>query len=213
MVNAAPVGVGSEQETEDSALLLVPTRRLARERTEALLRTFDLPGLWGGGVTTFPDFIARLLQHEGMPSRLLTDLERRMLIEVVIADLRQRGTLSAIGAAAETRGFASHMMQTITQLKQAAIEPASFRACTGERPRPGSMDALVADVKNEAIYFATQACTYVWTQGHVIPFHPVGGRLALSPKRLTILSPVTRQLLHVKNPQARVDDLLDQLAD
>jgi ATP-dependent helicase/nuclease subunit B len=128
------------------AVLLLPTRQFARERTERLLLDRDLPGVWGSPVQTFQDFAAGLLKSSGVFVKPIGMFERRLLLERAIQRMRDEGRLTALGAAAETAGFANHVLRTITQLKQAAIDPPQFRDTVARRARKSWLDAVVADV-------------------------------------------------------------------
>jgi ATP-dependent helicase/DNAse subunit B len=128
------------------ALLLVPTRRYAACRAEPIILDGNLDGAWGRPVLTFDDFAATLLRAEGLNPVRLQDTERRLLLERAVERVRQSPALRALGAAAKTSGFLSHMLRVITQLKQAAIEPDDFRRRAETRSHPTPLDAVVSEV-------------------------------------------------------------------
>lgn len=130
----------------DTTLLLVPTRTSARIRLERILRESGLPGLWGGPVLSLEDFAKRLVEGEGSLVIEIDELERRLLLEGVVSRLRVDGKLDALGDASDSTGFINHMLFVIAQLKQAAVEPAQFRAALPQRARPSWLDPIVADV-------------------------------------------------------------------
>lgn len=128
------------------ALLLAPTRQYAARRLEGLIAANSLPGVWGRPVSAMDDFVAALLTAEGIDPVRLADFERRLLFKQVIEGLQSSDVMKALGTAARTQGFLSHAMRTVTQLKQAAIEPAAFAARAAQRKHGTPMDAVVATV-------------------------------------------------------------------
>lgn len=128
------------------ARLIVPTRRHAARRAEDLLLAHDAPGLWDAAVLAFDEFAQRLLERNGVFPIRIGDLERRLLFQRAIEGLRLGERGDAFAAVAGTTGFASHLLRVITQLKQAAIEPAEFRRRLGSERLQGAFDGLVAEV-------------------------------------------------------------------
>ena len=120
------------------ARMLVPTRRYAARRCEQILLEGALDGAWGRPVMTMDDFAAELLRKDGIEPVRLRDFERRLLLERALGPLREGDSFRALGEAAKTYGFASHVLRMITRIKQAAIEPHEFR----ERLRPGRRPLL-----------------------------------------------------------------------
>ena len=86
------------------ACLLVPTRTLARRRLERIVRERGLSGAWGQPVLTFFDFVTTLLRGEGISTVPLDDMQRRVLLERVVRDLREQGVLDALGEGGATPG-------------------------------------------------------------------------------------------------------------
>ncbi|MDQ1257094.1 MAG: hypothetical protein QG656_1695, partial [Candidatus Hydrogenedentes bacterium] len=128
------------------ALLIVPTRRYARVRTEELILGRGLDGAWGKPVFAFDDFAAHLVQTNGLQATRIQDVERRFLLERAVARLRETGALDAVGDAANTAGFVSHVLRVIVQLKQAAIEPYAFRQRVTKRSGSTPLDLAVAEI-------------------------------------------------------------------
>src|SRR5690606_10457613 len=95
---------------------------------------------------TFQSFAMALLRDRDANLTLLDEFERRAILESAIERLRASGELAELGGAAATPGFVTHMLRVITQLKQAAIEPAEFRARVMESGRRHWLDPVVADV-------------------------------------------------------------------
>ncbi|MCX5757489.1 MAG: exodeoxyribonuclease V subunit gamma, partial [Candidatus Hydrogenedentes bacterium] len=128
------------------AWLLVPTRQYASRRIERLLLESDLGGAWGRPVSTMEDFVVALLRAEGLQPTRLNDFERRMLLKRVLDRLEAQGALEPLGPAMRTNGFATHVLRTITQLKQAAIEPAVFAERIARRKHAAPIDGVVAAI-------------------------------------------------------------------
>ncbi len=150
---AGPLGSGRVaridgllREAWGHAWLLVPTRQYASRRIERLLLESDLGGAWGRPVSTMEDFVVTLLRAEGLDPVRLDDFERRMLLKRVIERLESEGALELLGPAARTNGFATHILRTITQLKQAAIEPVVFAERIVRRQHAASIHGVVAAV-------------------------------------------------------------------
>lgn len=106
------------------ALLLTPTRRLARQRQEAYVRKNALPGIWGNRAYELTAFAARLLEMSGARVRMVSRMERRLMVRQLLEKLAEDKTLPQFDI---TPGLIKHLLQLITQLKQAAVEPAMFR--------------------------------------------------------------------------------------
>ncbi len=130
----------------DRALLLVPTGLQANQRIENLVLNSNRPGFWGRPVSTFPEFVKALLQKERFVFRSVEGLERRLLLERVIYEQGAAGKLDMLRDAAQTPGFVSHIERVVTQLKQATVEPATFRATLARREPPMWLDPIVADI-------------------------------------------------------------------
>ena len=128
------------------ATLLVPTRQYAARRAVEIVLAGGLAGAWGRPVATFDDFAVDLLRASGRQPCLIRDFERRFLMERAVALVHERGALDDLGSAVETNGFVTHLLRTITQLKQAAIDPPEFRRRVDRRRGHGSLDAAVAEV-------------------------------------------------------------------
>ena len=133
-------------ERVDERVLIVPTRALAGERVDRLIAQGNLPGLLGSPVLTFQDFARQLLSGLPIESRMVSPMERRLLLESAIASLPREGALGALGKAAATEGFLSHLQRIIAGLKQAAVEPKEFQERVARRRAPSAMDAVVAEV-------------------------------------------------------------------
>ena len=149
-----------------SAVLLVPSNRLATQRLEDLLLSSNLPGAWDRPVQTLQSFAAELLRERGANITLLSDFERRAILEQALDTLRDSEQLQVVADAAETPGFVNHMLRVITQLKQAAIEPADFRTRIMESGRRHWLDPIVA-----AVYEVYQAALIASARYDLVGFY------------------------------------------
>ncbi len=126
-----------------TAVLLTPTRRVARTRQETFARHCGVPGLFGDRAWEITDFARMLLEEVGQPVRMVSMIERRLMIRQALErSLAERGAPTI----AVTPGLVRHLLRIINELKQAAIEPDSFRAAITKTERRGPFDMLVANV-------------------------------------------------------------------
>ncbi|MBI4558069.1 MAG: exodeoxyribonuclease V subunit gamma [Candidatus Hydrogenedentes bacterium] len=132
-------------ELPERTILLAPTQQQARRRAEHLILENGLAGLWGRRVLTFQEFVVWLLQAEGIHATPLEPLERLFFADVITARLLETGKAAALGDAARSSGFLTHLMRVIEQLKQAAVTPEEFqkRICTRGSQYP--LDSIVSE--------------------------------------------------------------------
>ncbi|GEM_PF-518744 len=159
----------------DRAVLLTPTPRLAWLRQEAYVRTNQLPGLWGSRAWELGAFAKALLEQSGIPVRMISRLERRMIVRGVLEHLRADNFQPCYDI---TSGLVKHLVQIITQLKQAGVDPACFRRAVmsgGEAEENDPLVVAVYDGYQEALlkgglydvpglYWAAEDCC---KEGHV----------------------------------------------
>ncbi|MCC6694669.1 MAG: PD-(D/E)XK nuclease family protein [Candidatus Hydrogenedentes bacterium] len=124
--------------------LILPTRFAANRRLERILRESDRDAAWGRTVLAFEDFATLILRSEGHAVFAIQELERRLLVDGVVRELSSERRLDVLGNAAASPGFVKHVLHVITQLKQAAIDPASFRALLSGRKHASWLDEIVA---------------------------------------------------------------------
>ncbi len=134
------------------ALLVVPSRSAARMRLERVLRTHALAGCLHPPVLDFKSFTEQILTREGEPPRKASDLRRRLALDTALAQLREQGLLDSFPEPGQGAGLVAHLLEIITQLKQAAIEPHEFRAKLATIGAPTPLDLVTA-----AAYEAYQA--------------------------------------------------------
>jgi len=65
------------------------------------------------------------------------------------------------------------------------------------------LTSVAADADSQTVYFSDSSMTYAWTNGKVVPFYPMGGRLAYRGNRVAIFSPDPLQLVQVVRPGKR----------
>lgn len=128
------------------SLLVVPSRHEAIERSSRIIKDFNLPGAWGASVVSFEDFAMELLRSEGIFPHILDEFDRRSVVENVIRAMRSSGSLEPLGSAADSAGFANHILRVITKLKQAAVDPLAFNEAIARRTRSSWLDPIVASV-------------------------------------------------------------------
>ncbi|MFO7774834.1 MAG: hypothetical protein R6W89_03460 [Candidatus Hydrogenedentota bacterium] len=128
-----------------SAVLLMPTRGAARARMEAFLREGKVPGFWGRPVLTFEDFVTELLEAQRPGFRRLEPVEKRLLLEELLAATSEREEHPA-PLDPSNRGLVSHMERLAAQLKEAAVEPEDFRRRLAQRRHASPLDSALADV-------------------------------------------------------------------
>ncbi|NUM53773.1 MAG: PD-(D/E)XK nuclease family protein [Candidatus Hydrogenedentes bacterium] len=128
------------------SILVVPTRHEANERAARIIQSHALPGGWGASVVSFEDFVLALLREAGIYPHEMDEVERRMLVSSVLDRLHANGALNELGDAARSPGFANHVLRAIAKLKQAAIDPATFRQFVAARSRTSWIDPIVASI-------------------------------------------------------------------
>src|SRR5207253_2783461 len=69
--------------------------------------------------------------------RPLSDLDRRLMLDAVLAELRDAGELPYFAAVAETRGFADAATGYVAELKQAGVDLRALLKTSPGRASPG----------------------------------------------------------------------------
>jgi ATP-dependent helicase/nuclease subunit B len=109
------------------ALWLGPTRRAVEAVRESLL---DGPAIIGPRLLTFQDFADEVVRANDPAARPLSDVQRRLLADDLVADLHRRKELSHFDRVADTRGFTEGVFALLAELKRADVWPAQLaRAC------------------------------------------------------------------------------------
>ena len=131
-------------EQGERAILLTPTRRVARARQEAFVRRHGLPGVYGDQAWELTDFARVLVEQTQRGVRMVSMLERRLMTRLALETVLNEKNAPALDM---TPGLVRHLLGVITQLKQAAIEPKTFRAAVSrQKRRADTFDGLVARV-------------------------------------------------------------------
>jgi RecB family exonuclease len=113
-----------------AALFLVPTRRHA-ERVRDRLAT---PALLAPHVYSIQSFADELVRSSDPHLRPLADPDRRVLLDAVLAELRDAGELPYFAAVADTRGFADAAAGYVAELKRAGVDLRMLLKATPNRP-------------------------------------------------------------------------------
>jgi ATP-dependent helicase/DNAse subunit B len=123
---AAAAGFGS-------ALFLLPTRRHAEQVRERLT---SAPGMLAPHVLDVQAFADELVRLNDPAIRPLPDIDRRLLLDAVLAELKEAGELPYFAAVADTRGFADAAAGYVAELKQAGVDLRMLLKASGDRRSP-----------------------------------------------------------------------------
>jgi ATP-dependent helicase/DNAse subunit B len=124
--DAAAAGFGA-------ALFLLPTRRHAEQVRDRLATA---PGLLAPHVLDLQAFADELVRVNDPAIRPLPDLDRRLLLDSVLAELKEAGELPYFAAVADTRGFADAAAGYVAELKQAGVDLRMLLKASGDRKSP-----------------------------------------------------------------------------
>src|SRR5690606_10541238 len=92
--------------------------------SEAMERNAEVHGrtLWA--------FMQEVVRENAPGVQMLSGVQRRLLLEEVVAELRAAGELQHFGRVAETRGCIGGLVELIAELKRNEVRPVDFaRAC------------------------------------------------------------------------------------
>jgi ATP-dependent helicase/nuclease subunit B len=103
-----------------TALWLGPTRRAVEEVREALVAG---PALLAPHLLTFQDFAEELIRVNDPAARPLSDVQRRLLADDLVAELHRRKELTHFDRVADTRGFTEGVFALLAELKRAEVWP------------------------------------------------------------------------------------------
>ena len=99
-------------------LALVPTRRHAEQFRAKL----DAPALLAPHVLDLQAFADELVRADDPTLRPLSDIDRRLLLDSVLAELRDANELPYFAAVADTRGFAEAAAGYVEELTRAGVD-------------------------------------------------------------------------------------------
>lgn len=132
------------------ARLIVPSQSYARVRAEQLLRRSGAPGLWDEVVVGFTRLAQLILESADLSADPLDELDRTLIIQRALAEIAgdpaRRDVLDPIPQAGRGDGLVRHLLTVVEGLKQAAVEPDTFRRRVAGRAHPSRFDRLVAEV-------------------------------------------------------------------
>ena len=128
------------------AIVLLPSLRLAQARRDEFLAATNSPGIIGAPFKNFDQFASAILEQEGMCAETLSDFQRGLMVQEVVANLQKAGALGTFEMACATPGFANHALRVITQLKQAGVDHDAFAEAVAAREHPSGFDPIVSAV-------------------------------------------------------------------
>jgi ATP-dependent helicase/DNAse subunit B len=139
-----------------TALWLGPSHRHVEALRPQLLQGSG--GCLGPNLFTFQDFAEEIIRSNDPPARPLSHLQRRLLVDDLIAELHTRGQLSHFHGVVETRGFAESVLALLAELKQNEIWPEKFAEVIAERTaRRNGQDGSRKDEQCSLLYSEYQA--------------------------------------------------------
>jgi ATP-dependent helicase/DNAse subunit B len=143
-----------------TALWLGPTHRSVealRERLAGCAGPILAPHL-----LTFQDFAEEIIRVNDPAARPLSDVQRRLVADDLVAQLHARGELSHFEQVIETRGFAEGVFAFLAELKRNEVWPAQFARSAYRR---GYQGPRVARTRNgQAISVKDRQCARVYAQ-------------------------------------------------
>jgi ATP-dependent helicase/DNAse subunit B len=118
-----------------TTLWLAPTRRSGEEVRQRLLQ--GSASLFGFHLTTFAELVTDVLQKNDPLARPLSDVQRRLLLDDVVAHWQERGELSHFDRVFETRGFVEGLLALLVELQSAGVSPTAFAHAAYRRGADG----------------------------------------------------------------------------
>ncbi len=113
-----------------SALWLGPTRRAVDAmRTELLQDGGSIVGLHA---LAFGDFLDHVVRRYDPAARTLSDVQRRLLTEELLAALHADGRVRHFERVLEMRGFGDGLLGLLEELRRAGVSPAAFAESAGQ---------------------------------------------------------------------------------
>jgi ATP-dependent helicase/DNAse subunit B len=113
-----------------AALWLGPTRRSIDAVRPWLLS--GMAGCLAPNLFTFQDFAEEIIRVNDPQARPLSNVQRRLLADTLVADLHNRGQLSHFQGVIDTRGFAETVFELLAELKQNEIWAEDFAEVVGQ---------------------------------------------------------------------------------
>lgn len=117
------------------ALLVVPShryRKLITERMLALVKKRqadgaaehrDFPGVFGLKILSFYKLLEEILRKLGVSFRLMPERVRPVLLQQILLNMKEEGTLRAIDPIVEFNGTSQQIIELIDEFERAALSP------------------------------------------------------------------------------------------
>jgi ATP-dependent helicase/nuclease subunit B len=143
-----------------AALWIVPSYRHGERLRERLIEN----GCGGIGLRllTFEDFAADIIRAHDPAACPLANVQRRLLVDDLLAELHQRKQLTHFDRVAETRGFAEGTVALVSELKRNEIRPIDFARAAYRRGYAGTRAARAT--RGEAISLKERECARVYAR-------------------------------------------------
>jgi len=110
-------------------LLLVPTRLAVEAALDRLMRAADAPPvLVGARILTFENLAHEIVRRHLPRATRMSPLGKRLLLEDIVAGLRERGAFRTYARIAETAGFIDTIGDLLGEFKRQEITPERFAA-------------------------------------------------------------------------------------
>jgi ATP-dependent helicase/DNAse subunit B len=147
-VVVGPAGAGKTarllarcRERSRAAAWLAPTRRAAAAlRPRLFAEVAPLDGPWLGTLQEFADTVVR---GNDPRTQSLSSVQRRLLVETVVADLHERRQLEPFARVLDTRGFSEGLLNLLSELRRQYLAPGRLTAAAAG-PREAACARLYA---------------------------------------------------------------------
>jgi ATP-dependent helicase/DNAse subunit B len=124
-----------------AALWLGPTRRAVDEVRRDVIRAAG--SLVGLQMAAFSDFLDDVVRHNDQESRPLSEVQRRLLADDLMAGLHADGRVRHFESVLEMRGFGEGLLGLLEELRRAGVTPAAFAESAEQAGAKGRQCAAV----------------------------------------------------------------------
>jgi ATP-dependent helicase/nuclease subunit B len=124
-----------------AALWLGPTRRAVEEVRAELIR--DAGSLVGLQMAAFTDFLDEVVSHNDPRVRSLSDLQRRLLTDDLLAVLQASGKVRGFERLLEMRGFGDGLLSLLEEVRRTGVSPATFAQSAEQSGAKGRQCAAI----------------------------------------------------------------------
>jgi ATP-dependent helicase/DNAse subunit B len=111
---------------------------------------------------TFQDFVEEIIRVNDPTARPLSQVQRRLLAEVVVTELYERGELSHFQRVVETRGFADGVFALLAELKRHEIWPAHLARAAYQRGYRGR--DVARTLRGQTISVKERQCARIYAR-------------------------------------------------